>query len=62
MEEAQVQNSFLATSILSNPNFILGAQYERLEQFVVILGEICGKKQSDNDTLEKLSVIIANIS
>jgi len=52
----------LANSILKSPIFILGAQYERLEKFVVILGEICTKKQSEPDTLEKLSVIIANIS
>jgi len=44
MEEAQTQNAFLATSILQNPTFILGAQYERLEHFVGILGEICSKK------------------
>jgi len=62
MEEAKVQNTFLADSVLKNPTFILGAQYERLEQFVVILGEICSKKQSDPATMEKLSVIIANIS
>lgn len=62
MEEAHAQNAFLANSILKSPTFILGAQYERLEKFVVILGEICTKKQSEPDTLEKLSVIIANIS
>lgn len=62
MEEAHTQNAFLATAVLKNPNFILGAQYERLERFVVILGEICTKKQSQPETLEKLSVVIANIS
>jgi hypothetical protein len=48
--------------VLKNPNYILGQQYERLEQFVVILGEICCKKQSEPDTLDMLSVIVANIS
>jgi len=62
MEEAQTQNAFLATAVLKNPTFILGAQYERLERLVVILGEICSKKQSSPETLEKLSVIVANIS
>lgn len=62
MEEAHTQNAYLATAVLKEPTVILGAQYERLEQFVVILGEICTKKQSEPATLEKLSVIIANIS
>ena len=62
MDEAKIQNKFLAEAILRSPNTILGANYERLEQFVVILGEICTKKQSEQITLEMLSVIVANIS
>jgi hypothetical protein len=41
MEEAQIQNEFLAQQVFKNPQFILGASNERLEQLVVILGEIC---------------------
>ena len=44
MEEAKIQNEFLAQSILKMPTYILGQQYERLEKFVMILGEICTKK------------------
>ena len=62
MEEAHIQNKFLSEAILKNPTFILGANYERLEQFVGILGEICSKKQSEAETLEMLSVIVANMS
>lgn len=62
MDEAKIQNKFLGEAILRNPTAMLGAAYERLEQFVVILGEICTKKQSDPQTLEMLSVIVANIS
>jgi hypothetical protein len=62
MEEAKIQNEFLAECILKNPTYILGQQYERLEKFVLILGEICTKKQSDPGTLDMLSVIIANMS
>ena len=62
MEEAHIQNEYLAQAVLKSPNYILGQQYERLEQFVVILGEICCKKQSEPDTLDMLSVIVANIS
>ena len=47
---------------MKNPLFILGQQYERLEKFVTILGEICTKKQSEPDTLDMLAVIVANIS
>ena len=62
MEEAHIQNEYLAQAVLKSPNYILGQQYERLEQFVVILGEICCKKQYEPDTLDMLSVIVANIS
>jgi len=62
MEEAKVQNEFLAENLLKNPQGMLGASGERLEQVVVILGEICWKKQSDDETLEMLSVVIANLS
>jgi len=62
MEEAHIQNLFLSEAMIKNPTFILGANYERLEQFVTILGEICCKKQSDAKSLEMLSVIVANMS
>lgn len=62
MDEAKIMNKFLAKAVLADSNGILGANFERMEQFVVILGEICSKKQSDQITLEMLSVIIANIS
>ena len=62
MEEAKIQSQFLAEAIMKNPAFILGDSYERLERFVIILGEICCKKQSEPETLDMLSVIIANIS
>jgi hypothetical protein len=48
--------------MLKNPSIILGQNFERLEKFVLILSEICVKKQSDDITLDRLSVIIANMS
>lgn len=62
MEEAKVQNEFLAENLLRAPAVLLGANGENLEQVVTILGEICVKKQSDEDTLAMLSVVIANLS
>lgn len=62
MEEAKIQNQFFAESILKAPAAIYGPNYERLEQVVTILGEICWKKQSEDETLEMLSVVIANVS
>jgi hypothetical protein len=62
MDEAKIQNKFLSETVLRSPAAILGENNERLEQIVVILGEICTKKQSDAITLDMLSVIIANIS
>jgi len=62
MEEAQLQNQFLATSLIQAPEVMLGEGNSRMEQIVVILGEICQKKQSSAETLEKLSVIVADFS
>lgn len=62
MEEAKIQNQFLAESILKAPAQVIGTNGERLEQVVTIMGEICWKKQSDEETLEKLSVVIANLN
>ena len=52
MEEAKVQNEFLADTMLKAPGLILedqgGAlQVGRLEKLVMILGEVCHKKHSD---------------
>jgi hypothetical protein len=52
----------LAESLLKSPAALLGAEAERLEQVVTILGDICVKKQSDEDTIMMLSVVIANLS
>jgi hypothetical protein len=62
MDEAKIQNKFLAEAVLRNSVVMLGSANERLEQFVGILGEICTKKQSEPLTLEMLSVIVANMS
>ena len=44
MEEAVDMNDFLAYCMLKDPKVLLGDKYERLEKFVMILGEICCKK------------------
>ena len=62
MEEAQGCNEFLADSVLKAPQSIFGADNSRFEKFVMILGGICNKKQSTEATLNKLAVIIGNIS
>jgi hypothetical protein len=62
MEEAKSMNEFLAFGLLKSPEMFIGAQSERLEHIVTILGTISAKKQSSTETLEKLAVFIANIS
>jgi len=62
MEEAHSTNEFLATGLLKTPEAFLGAQGERLEHIVTILGVISTKKQSKPETLDKLAIFIANIS
>lgn len=44
MEEATEQNDFLAYCMLKDPMAILGANYEKLEKFIMVIGEICCKK------------------
>ena len=62
LEEAKIQNELLAVALLKNPVAILGQEKERLGQVVKILGEVCQKKQSEEHTLQKFSVAIANMS
>lgn len=62
MEEAKDQNEFLADTLLRDPKALLGAEYERLEQLVMILGEVCSKKgQCEPATLDKIAVILADM-
>jgi hypothetical protein len=56
------QNKFLAEAMLKQPTLVLGDNFERLEQFVVILGTACVKKFSEPETLDMMAVIIANLS
>ena len=62
LEEAKTQNDFLADLLLKSSSHVVGAGLERLPQVVAILGEVCQKKQSEVETLEKLSVVIASLS
>ena len=62
LEEAKIQNELLAVSLLKAPQIIIGEGLERLPHLVTILGEICQTKQCEHSTLQKLSVVIANIS
>lgn len=59
--EAQFCNEFLAEEVMKNPALILGPANERLEKFVMILGEICDDEQSNEKTLDRLAVIVANL-
>jgi len=62
LEEAKIQNDFLADLLLKSAQQVVGAALERLPQLVTVLGEACQKKQSEPETLEKLSVVVANLS
>jgi hypothetical protein len=62
MEEAHGCNEFLAEAVLRDPQTIFAPDNSRFEKFVIILGTICNKKQSEENTLNKLAVIIGNLS
>jgi len=62
MEEAKFVNEFVTFGLLKSPETFIGANNERLEHIVTILGTISAKKQSNEITLERLAVFISNIS
>jgi hypothetical protein len=62
LEEAKINNEFLAEMLFKRHQVILGANNERLEHMVQVLGEICTPKQSNEDTLDSLKVLIAEFS
>ena len=55
-------NEFLAVCLLRAPKETLGANNERMEHIVAILGEVCTKKQATDETLDKLSIVITNLA
>jgi importin-5 len=59
--EAKFCNEFLAEETMKNSALILGPNNERLEKFIMILGEICDDEQSNENTLDRLAVIVANL-
>jgi endoglucanase Acf2 len=58
VEEAKIQNEILASLLEEAPQALLGDQYQRFEQVVLILGEILDKKYVENDTGAKLARFI----
>jgi len=58
VEEAKIQNEILADLLLEHPQALIGDQYQRFEQLVVILGEILDKKYITEQTGVKLAGFI----
>ena len=62
LEEAKIQNEYLAAMLMKRPMLVMGQNHEGLEHLVTILGAISSKKQSSPETLDALSVVISEIS
>lgn len=62
IDEAKVQNDFLADILVSNPTLVLGEQYQRFEQIVILLSEITNEKYVTEETGKKLATIIKNMA
>jgi importin-5 len=60
VEESKIQNEILATILTENPILIVGDQYQRLEQLVIILGTVLQKKYVEDETGLKLARFIKN--
>lgn len=50
VDEAKVQNEFLAQILTENPTLVLGEQYQRFEQIVLLLSEITNEKYVTQET------------
>jgi hypothetical protein len=54
VEEAKVQNELLADLLQVNPIAVLGEQYQRFEQVILILADISKQKYLNEATVPKI--------
>jgi len=62
VEEAKFCNELLSEMLLNDAGAVCGSSGERLEQVVMILGEICQKKYADEATLKRLGAFVQKAS
>lgn len=62
VEEAKLQNEFLAQLLIENPAVVLGQDYQRFEQVVILLSDIANKKYLNDETAPKIATIIQNMA
>lgn len=62
IEEAKLQNEFIASLLQEHPLLILGEQYQHFERIVILLSDITQKKYVTDETGLKLAGLIANMS
>lgn len=62
VDEAKVQNEFLAQILTENPTLVIGEQYQRFEQIVILLSEITNEKYVTPETGHKLATILKNMA
>ena len=62
IEEAKLQNEFIACLLQEQPLLILGEQYQHFERIVVLLSDITQKKYVSDETGLKLATLISNMS
>lgn len=62
VEEAKVQNELLADLLQVNAVAVLGEQYQRFEQVILILADISKQKYLNEATVPKIQALVKNIS
>ncbi len=62
VEEAKVQNEFVVQLLQESPQLILGEQFQRFEQIVLILAEISNKKYLSETTVPKLATLLQGMA
>lgn len=62
IDEAKIQNEFIASMLHEQPLLILGDQYQYFERIVILLSDIIQKKFVTEETGLKLAAIISNMS
>ena len=62
MEEAKIMNEFVALFLTENPLLILGQQYQRFDQVIILLSDIYQKKYLNDETIPKLQTFIHQLA
>jgi len=62
LEESMQQNEYLADFLTTNPTIIIGAEGQRFEKIMLIIGEVLNKKYVKDETGLKLIHFVKQVA